>query len=142
MPSQKSRSKRDRTTAPSQLVDAAALGQRMEAAHVHLISHIRQRVTLTELADRVSKKHPDRTFTPTQIQEYKKGKARPWLDVIQAYALATEVDPGWLAFGDRTQAPAPPGWVELAGEQRAQAMSAESFEPKEESAETKRRRGA
>jgi transcriptional regulator with XRE-family HTH domain len=83
----------------------------MVVAHIHLMSQIGMRVTLTELADRVGIAFGGgRTFAQSQITEYHKGKVMPPLDVVLAYAKATSVDPGWLAFGSESAAPAPSGF--------------------------------
>lgn len=83
----------------------------MVVAHIHLMSQIGARVTLTELAERVGAAFGGgRTFAQSQLTEYHKGKVMPPLDVVLAYARATGVDPGWLAFGGESEAPAPSGF--------------------------------
>jgi transcriptional regulator with XRE-family HTH domain len=79
-------------------------------AHIHLMSQIGARVTLLELAARMTRAHGKRSFTQGQMSEYQKGITSPSLEVVWAYAKATGVDPGWLAFGSETSAPAPSGF--------------------------------
>ena len=72
------------------------------------MSQIGTRVTLTDLAVRMSRAHGKRRFTPGQVSEYEKAEVKSFpLDVIWAAARATGVDPGWLAFGPETAAPPP-----------------------------------
>lgn len=84
------------------------LAERMELAHLHLRAQLGGRkVPYAELAERVSAAHGERTFTAGQVSEYQK-TVEPPRDVIAAYAIACDVDPGWLAFGELSKAPAPP----------------------------------
>ena len=82
----------------------------MVIAQLHLMSQIGRRLTLTDLAELVGKAHGSRSFSQGQMTGYQKGSVAAPLDVIWAYAKATRVDPGWLAFGGDTAAPGPPGY--------------------------------
>lgn len=80
----------------------------MVQAHIHLMSQIGTRVTLQALADRMSKAHKRRHFSPGQISQYQGGTVKSYpLEVVWIYAKATGVDPGWLAFGEESEAPSP-----------------------------------
>ena len=82
----------------------------MVAAHGSLMSQIGTRLTQGDLAERMSRAHGKRRFVSAQISEYQGAGVKSYpLDVIMAYAKATGVDPGWLAFGAASGAPAPLG---------------------------------
>lgn len=89
------------------MADLTGVGMRLGLAHVHLMGQLGARVTLAQLAERVSREHGERSFAAPQMSDYQKAKAMPPLDVIAAYAKACGVDPGWIAFGASTAAPAP-----------------------------------
>jgi hypothetical protein len=92
------------------MVDKKEVARRFVVAHIYLMSQIGVRVTLAELAERVTKAHGSRRFTPSQISEYQKAVVAQPPDVVWAYAKATLTDPGWLYFGEDTAAPAPSGF--------------------------------
>ena len=47
------------------------------------------------------------TVGKVMISRWEQGKAVPTLESLLAVAKAAAVDPGWLAFGDESQAPPP-----------------------------------
>lgn len=92
------------------MIDKKAVAKRFVIAHGHLMSQIGQRVTLSDLAARMSRAHGSRRFTQGLVSQYENAKVKSYpLDVIMAGAKATGVDPGWLAFGGASGAPMPPG---------------------------------
>jgi transcriptional regulator with XRE-family HTH domain len=91
------------------MLDKKGVGRRMVVAHIQLMSQIGVRVTFVDLADRVTRAHGTRQFTAGQVSEYQKASVMPPIEVVWAYAKATGVDPGWLAFGSESSAEAPPG---------------------------------
>lgn len=73
------------------------------------------KVTLGEvgqmLGDELGRERP---YSPTSVLEWEKGVSQPGVDVLAALARVStgagvEVDPGWLAFGAESCAPAPVG---------------------------------
>jgi transcriptional regulator with XRE-family HTH domain len=92
------------------MLDKKGVGRRMVVAHIQLMSQIGVRVTFVDLADRVTRAHGTRQFTAGQVSEYQKASVMPPIEVVWAYAKATGVDPGWLAFGTDSAAPAPSGF--------------------------------
>ena len=92
------------------MIDKAGVARRFVVAQGHLTSQLGVRVTLKVLAERMSAAHGGRRFTTGLVSQYQNGKVKNYpLDVIMAYATATGVDPGWLAFGAASGAPAPAG---------------------------------
>lgn len=90
-----------------EMLDRNALKTRLFDARHHVERAIREDLTWEQLAERISAAHGGRTFTGRQVWAYEKGKPIPTMDVVLAYAQACGVDPGWLAFGDASKAPAP-----------------------------------
>jgi transcriptional regulator with XRE-family HTH domain len=62
----------------------------------------------TEIGRRVSNLlSRDRPYTPTAINKWFNEGVVPDIATIAALAKVLQVDPGWLAFGDESRAPAP-----------------------------------
>ena len=65
------------------------------------------RATYPDFAEIVGRvRVPPRTYDQSMVAKWLEGSV-PGLDTIAALAVALNVDPGWLAFGDRSLAPAP-----------------------------------
>jgi transcriptional regulator with XRE-family HTH domain len=85
------------------------ISRRMVRAHIHLEAVLGRRVDLDELAERTARAHGEKSFSQSKLSGYRTGAVNPSVDVLAAYAKATGVDPGWLAFGVASGAPAPEG---------------------------------
>lgn len=59
----------------------------------------------------------------TQISEYKRREIAPPADRTLAIAKWCAVDPGWLAFGEDTSAPAPDGFAAWFATKRAAVLA-------------------
>jgi transcriptional regulator with XRE-family HTH domain len=79
----------------------------MIRAHIHLEGVLGRRVELKELAEMTTRAHGEKSFSQGKLSGYRLGAVNPSVDVLAAYAKATRVDPGWLAFGRESEAPAP-----------------------------------
>jgi hypothetical protein len=122
------------------VIDREAIAQRMVIAHGVLMSQIGSRVTLTALAERMTRVHGTRRFTPGQVSDYQKAEVVTYpLEVIWTYAKASGVDPGWLAFGSESKAPAPAGSASHRGAELPPAPLEEM--PRRRKATAKRKRG-
>jgi transcriptional regulator with XRE-family HTH domain len=85
---------------------SAWFSHRAEVAFIELRSQMRVRhLTQQELADRVTEAYGgDRRITDKNVSSWFRGFV-PAIGVIEAYASACGVDPGWLAFGEGSAAP-------------------------------------
>ncbi|MGH7271786.1 MAG: helix-turn-helix domain-containing protein [Polyangiaceae bacterium] len=83
----------------AQVFDWIALGRRLWAARKDHERREHRDVTGEEFAELVSKCR-GQTVQGPQVSDYERGKHAPKLDTILAWAKVSEVDPGWLAFGD------------------------------------------
>jgi hypothetical protein len=75
-----------------------------------------RKLTLAQLGERVAAEEVGREapYAPSVVARWVRGEQEPgtrgqWV----ALARALQVDPGWLAFGPESAAPAPAGYVEL-----------------------------
>jgi transcriptional regulator with XRE-family HTH domain len=76
----------------------------------------RQRLLGTWQKDEVLAEHVG--VSATQISDYKKREIAPPADRTLAIARGVGVDPGWLAFGEDTAAPAPDGFIDWLARRR------------------------
>lgn len=84
------------------------LSARLFLARLHLERRLGESVTLSSLGEAVAKRvRRDAPFSPAAVSRWFDGSTEPTLDVIEAVAAVCKVDPGWLAFGRRSAAPAP-----------------------------------
>ena len=56
--------------------------------------------------------------SPASISDYKSREIAPPADRTLAIAKWVDVDPGWLAFGEDTAAPAPDGFIDWLARRR------------------------
>jgi transcriptional regulator with XRE-family HTH domain len=85
-----------------------SFGQRMFRARVELSARLGEKVPQDGfgllVARRLGREKP---ITAATVSRWEAGEGVPDLATIQAAAELSGVDPGWLAFGSRSQAPAP-----------------------------------
>ncbi len=91
----------------AEATDAQQVGQRMTRLQYGHQADTGVRLTLQVVAEMVTRAHGARRFTTGMIGEYQKGQTMAANDAIAAYAKAFGADPGWLAFGPLSGAPAP-----------------------------------
>jgi hypothetical protein len=65
-----------------------------------------KRVGQGEVGTGAAKRLPRGTLTPAAISRHFNGRM-PSVATVAAYAAEMGVDPGWLAFGELSEAPAP-----------------------------------
>src|SRR4051812_8952382 len=78
-----------------------------------------------ELAERLGFK------SQSEISTYKKRETPPHAERVLIVAKACGVDPGWLAFGEETAAPAPEGFATWIENRRARTRASAPLERKE-----------
>lgn len=84
------------------------LGQRIRIARTYSgEAQPNFQMTQEVFAARVSEELGRKTVGKVMISRWEQGKAVPALESLLAIAKAASVDPGWLAFGDESQAPPP-----------------------------------
>jgi transcriptional regulator with XRE-family HTH domain len=119
-------------------------GQRAFWAHRAAEQRFRRDISQKEIGERVAKRlgepRPIHQSTAGKwLKSGKEGGAVPDVPTIAALALEFAVDPGWLAFGGASRAPAPDGYSPPAAKPPA-VPPAYHGKPVEKSASTKRRR--
>jgi transcriptional regulator with XRE-family HTH domain len=86
----------------------STLGRRVFLAHLQLSYRLGRRITLAEfgrfIADRLAREAP---FAATAVSKWEAGLQVPSLDVIEAIAELSGVDPGWISHGEKSAAPRP-----------------------------------
>lgn len=93
---------------------AESLGDRVFACHLLIEGATGRRVTLAEVGEMVGAALEREPYSAGSVLAWEKGVSVPDVRVIAALARActsvgVEVDPGWLAFGSESYAPAPVG---------------------------------
>lgn len=83
----------------------------MTDALLHLQRRMRRKVTQLEVGQAVAVMLGRGEITSAVVSRYFTGKREMDLVEIAAYAKVLGVDPGWLAFGTDSEAPAPEGWT-------------------------------
>lgn len=84
------------------------LGQRIQIARTYAGDATpNDKMTQEAFAERVGECLGRKTVGKVTISRWEQGKAVPTLESLLAIARAGTVDPGWLAFGDESQAPPP-----------------------------------
>ena len=84
------------------------LGQRIQIARTYAGEATpHDKMTQEAFAERVGECLGRKTVGKVTISRWEQGKAVPTLESLLAIAKAGTVDPGWLAFGDESQAPPP-----------------------------------
>jgi transcriptional regulator with XRE-family HTH domain len=86
---------------------------RLHAARLHLAAVEGRTIGDAELARRVAKRLPSGRMDESLVGKWRRGTV-PSVAKIAALAQECDVDPGWLAFGDRSTAPAPEQWAAVA----------------------------
>lgn len=84
-------------------------------------SRDRQRVLGSWEADQALAAHLG--VSKASVSEYKKSETAPAVDRTLAIAQWVGVDPGWLAFGEDTAAPAPEGFSSWLEKRRAPKLA-------------------
>jgi alkylation response protein AidB-like acyl-CoA dehydrogenase len=79
---------------------------RMFDAQLYASGQERRRVTQAEVAEAAAKLLKRKGWTAAAVSRHFGGRV-PDVRTIAAYAKVMGVDPGWLAFGDASEAPAP-----------------------------------
>lgn len=88
------------------MIDANGFGERLRTARGQ--REVRGRVSYEEIADAVAERTGRKpAHRPTSVGRWFKGESVPDVPSIWALANFFGVDPGWLAFGDASDAPAP-----------------------------------
>lgn len=80
---------------------------RMLDAMLALWSRERGQVSQREIGERVGARLGREAFSQAAVSRWFQGRMPDW-EVLLALAEVCGVDPGWLAFGARSAAPAPP----------------------------------
>jgi transcriptional regulator with XRE-family HTH domain len=103
----------DTRTVPPVRTDAehfvtSTLGRRLFVARLELCYKLGRSVTLTEfgrlIAERMGRREP---FSYAAVSRWEAGLQAPALEVIEAIAELSGVDPGWISHGEKSAAPSP-----------------------------------
>lgn len=95
------------------MLDEGDFGVRVVRAWLYFQARAGRQVTQREVGRRVAElMGRRRPHNPATVSAWFKGTA-PDAETITALARALDVDPGWLAFGAASQAPAPPDPVAM-----------------------------
>lgn len=89
------------------MTGVTGFGDRFFDAWAHLDQRERRRVSGVEFARRVGKELKSSPPSGSTVGRWKEGTI-PDITTVAAIARACDVDPGWLAFGHLSGAPAPP----------------------------------
>jgi hypothetical protein len=112
----------------------STLARRIFLAHLELSYRLGRKVTLAEFGELVAKQMKRSTpFSAAAVSRWEAGTKIPSGDVIEAIAVVTHTDPGWISHGDRSAAPAPqrPGDTEAAEVRPLEADESTQVEAKE-----------
>jgi transcriptional regulator with XRE-family HTH domain len=91
------------------------LGRRIFLAHLELSYRLGRKVTLAEFGEMIAKRMGrDTAFTAAAVSRWESGTQVPTPQIIEAIALITHTDPGWISHGKRSAAPRP-GRIENPG---------------------------
>jgi transcriptional regulator with XRE-family HTH domain len=85
----------------------STLAQRLQLARTSAGQGADGRMTQEAFAEAVGKQLGKRTVGKVTISRWERGDTVPTLESLLAIARASRVDPGWLAFGNNSRAPAP-----------------------------------
>lgn len=89
----------------------SSFAERLNWAYLQLQVREGRPIDKTEIGRRVSARVARaKPYSGTAASNWFTG-AEPDLDTQEALAAVLGVDPGWLGFGEASQAPAPAGWV-------------------------------
>jgi hypothetical protein len=84
------------------------LARRIFLAHLELSYRLGRKVTLAEFGDLVAKQMGRAgPFSAAAVPRWEAGTQIPSADVVEAIAVVTHTDPGWISHGGRSAAPAP-----------------------------------
>jgi transcriptional regulator with XRE-family HTH domain len=87
---------------------ASSLAHRIFLAHLELSYRLGRKVTLTELGEMIAREMGrEASFTAAAVSRWEKGTQMPSLQIIEAIASLTGMDPGWLSHGEKSAAPGP-----------------------------------
>lgn len=84
------------------------LGRRILRARLELSVRGTQKVTQERLGQLVAE-HTERAqrITGATVSRWESGESTPDIQTLEAIAVVCSVDPGWLAFGEKSRAPSP-----------------------------------
>jgi transcriptional regulator with XRE-family HTH domain len=86
----------------------STIGRRIFIAHLELSYRLGRRVTLAEVGCLVAERlGRDTPFAATAVSKWEAGLQTPSLEVIEAIAELSGVDPGWISHGAKSAAPEP-----------------------------------
>ena len=80
---------------------------RLLEAFLHLSGQAGRKLGYRDLGDRVGEILGEGPINQSKLTRWFNGETEPDLREVRAIAKACGVDPGWLAFGEASQAPAP-----------------------------------
>ena len=84
------------------------LGRRIFLAHLELSYRLGRKVTLAEFGELIARRMGrDTPFTAAAVSRWESGSQVPTPQIIEAIALITHTDPGWISHGKRSAAPKP-----------------------------------
>jgi transcriptional regulator with XRE-family HTH domain len=85
------------------------IGRRIFLAHLELSYRLGRKVTLAEFGEMVAEALGRETpFTAAAVSRWESGSQIPTHKVIEAIAIVTNTDPGWISHGSKSTAPRPP----------------------------------
>lgn len=86
----------------------AVLARRIFLAHIELSYRLGRRVTLAEFGELIAREMGrDRPFTAAAVSRWEAGTQLPSTEVVEAIAVLSGIDPGWISHGARSAAPSP-----------------------------------
>ena len=84
------------------------LGRRIFLSHLELSYRLGRKVTLADFGAMIARHLGRETpFTAAAVSRWEAGEQVPSLVVIEAIAVLTHLDPGWISHGNRSGAPRP-----------------------------------
>lgn len=109
--------------------DPVDVAKRIFVSYMHLNARLGRAAKLEELGKWIGDARGTDAPDKGTVSRWATGEQKPDLATIEAIAAVCGVDPGWIAFGEKTGAPAPPS---------AAAMQAQFIPPGKKK---KKRRG-
>ena len=87
---------------------ADTLGRRIFLSHLELSYRLGRKVTLAEFGAMIAEQMGrDTAFTAAAVSRWESGAQTPTPQIIEAIAVLSQMDPGWISHGDRSAAPRP-----------------------------------
>ena len=93
-------------TRDAQVIDPEGFAGRVFQAHLILTGRLGRKVGHAEMAEMVAEKAGEDPVTPSTVSRWFKGTI-PNASTLLAIAQVCEVDPGWLTFGNDSDASGP-----------------------------------